>query len=214
MKKKFTVTPEQHVGIRMLMSEIRRQLSQEDGSPLDPQLVYLTLQEIIESDSSDNKKKNPVLRLVSVGVSLIIGACDGSKTLANSEKIFKVHLNKNIHLGNGLERTPSFETAVEVYETEKNVTPAEIFFSLADELDKLCLSEHQVVVFCKKYYQWLRIGSYSPPTFFMFKGEKDFFLAHVFAASSGDLALRVDRFKHGDGILPAGVRIVVPELIS
>lgn len=214
MKKKFTVTDEQHVGIRRLISEIRRHLNKEDGSLLDPEFVYLTLQEIVQPDSGSNKKKNPTLRLVSRGESLIIPACDGSKTLANSEKIFKVHLNKNIHLGNGRQSAPSPETAVEVYETEQNVTPAEIFFSLADDLGKLCLTEHQVAVFCKKHYQWLRIGSYSPPTFFMFKGEKDFFLAHVFPASSGDLALRIDRFKHGGSILPAGVRVVVPELAS
>lgn len=214
MKKKFTVTDEQHVGIRRLMSEIRRHLSQEDGSLLDPEFVYLTLQEILQPGSGSNKKKNPTLRLVSRGESLIIPACDGSKILANSEKIFKVDLNKNIHLGDNQQRMPSLETAVEVYETEKNVTSAEIFFSLGDDLNKLYLTEHQIVVFCKKYYPWLRIGSYSPPTFFMFKGEKDFFLAHVFATSSGDLALRRDRFKHGGSILPAGVRVVIPELAS
>lgn len=49
------------------------------------------------------------------------------------------------------------------------LTFAKIFTSFRGDLDKLCLTQHQIKAFCKKHANWLRTNGYA--TFFLFKVE-------------------------------------------
>jgi hypothetical protein len=208
--KKFNVSLKQRAEIGELLSELRHQLRK--GEMLaDPKEVYSALQRFSHPDIFDEKKKNAILRLMSADETLIIDSCDGTKTFADEDGIFN-HINKNIHQEDNHKEEATAELSVRVHDIEKNVPIAEAFYSLSDEKKKLCLTEHQIVFFCTKYYSWLRIGSHSLPTLFLRKKGKFFFIVRVFGTASGDLSIREDRLKHGGKIWPSGVRIVTPDL--
>ena len=92
----------------------------------------------------------------------------------------------------------------------KDATFAQMFGSLKADLDKLCLTQHQIKTFCEKHQNLLRADGYG--TFFLFKGEGQFFVADVRVRSDG---LRVYVYRFGyDFVWHAGGRhrVVVPQL--
>jgi hypothetical protein len=208
---KFNVTGEQHFGISGQILEIQRQIRLKGGSPIDPELVQLALQDIIEGKFIHSKKDNAILCLLTKGESIIIDACDGSETLANAKETFKVDIDGDFkNWGTNKPGKVTEETAVAVHEMVKDATFAQMFGSLGTDLDKLCLTQHQIKNFCKKHSNWLRADGYA--TFFLFKVEDQFFVARVFV-NSGGLLVSVRRFGH-DYVWPAeyALRVVVPQL--
>jgi len=65
--KKYAVSGEQFLKIDKRMSEIKRQLAQKGGSPIDPEHVALVLQQIIDkkhhvvSDQTRKRSKDTIM---------------------------------------------------------------------------------------------------------------------------------------------------------
>jgi len=209
---KFNVTGEQHFSILGQILEIQRQICLKGGSPIDPELVQLALQDIIEGKFNRNKKDDSILKLLSKGESIVIDACDGSETITDAKEVFKSYIDSNFkNWGINKPGKATEETAVAVHEMVKDATFAQIFGSLGTDLDKLCLTQHQIKNFCKKHSNWLRAGGYA--TFFLFKAEDQFFVAYV-SVDSGGLDVRVSRLERGPVWLAKYAhRVVVPQLI-
>ncbi len=94
---KYTVAGNQYFDIDGQILEIKRQLRHKGGSPIDPELVSLAFQDIIEGKFGDIKKKRvdfnqpeivPYLELISGAETLILDALDGKETLANATEVF------------------------------------------------------------------------------------------------------------------------------
>ena len=208
---KFDVTGEQHFGLTGQMLEIQRQIRLKSGSPIDPELVALALQDIVEGRFTHiSKKENSITRLLSKGECIIIDACDGKEILADAKDVFKSGIDSNFKNWD-LNKTDkdTEETAVQVHKIVKDPTFVQMFGSLGTDLDKLCLTQSQIKNFCKKHSNWLRTDGYA--TFFLFKVGDQFFVADVRVDSDG-LCVDVVRFEDDD-VWNADVahRLVVPQ---
>lgn len=157
------------------------------------------------------KPKSDFLRLLSGTGDIIIAPCDGTQTLAQAKDVFKSGIDpdfKNWKLDK--QGLSTEETAVQVYELAKDATFAKMFGSFGTDLDKLCLTQHQIKAFCENYSRFLRTDGYA--TFFLFKAEDQFFVARVGVRSDGLCVLAL-RFEY-DREWPADSqhRVVVPQL--
>lgn len=210
---KFNVTGEQRDDIDGQMIEIKRQLRQKGGSPINPEDVALAIQDIIEGKFNHNKKVDLISRLLSKNESIIIEKCDGTETLAQAEKVFKSGIDpdfKNWKLDTASKATE--ETAVQVHEIFKDSTFTQMFGSLVADLDKLCLTQHQIKSFCKNHPDWLRKDGYG--IFFLFKVGGNFFVARVDVDSDG-LDVSIFGLEYVD-VWGAGYlrRLVVPKQVA
>lgn len=152
-----------------------------------------------------------VLRLISGGGTTILGECDGTQILAQAKGTFPSGIDsdfKNWKLDKPGDATR--ETAVEVHELVEDATFVKMFGSLGGDLNKLCLTQHQIKTFCEKHSHFLRTDGYA--TFFLFKEDEQFFVAYVGVYSSG-LYVHVYRFEH-DRVWNADYRdrVVIPQL--
>ncbi len=157
-------------------------------------------------------QKNSILRLLSAGTTITLAPCDGTQTLAQAKKTFPSGIDsdfKNCKLDK--QGLATEETSVQVYELAKNATFAQMLGSLGADLDKLCLTQHQIKVFCEQHSNWLHTDGYG--TFFLFKEDEQFFVAGV-GVDSGGLYVYVRRFFEDDYVWRAGdaPRLVVPQL--
>ena len=151
---KFNVTGEEHFSITGQMLEIQRQIRLKGGSPIDPQLVTIALQDIIEGKFSHKKTANSViLRRLYEGESIIIVSCDGSETIVNDKDTFKAGRALGYeNFGRGKPEWATENTVVEVYEVVQNAKFMQKFNNLKiKELDKLCFTQHQIIQFCKDH---------------------------------------------------------------
>lgn len=189
---KSNVTGEQYYGIDGQMLEIKRQLRLKSGSPINPELVSRALQDIVEGKFNHQKTvNNSIPRLISGGESIIIDACDGSETIADAKDAFKSGIDPGFeNWGTNKSGVATEDVAVQVNEMVKDATFAQMFGSLGTDLDKLCLTQHQVKKFCKKHANWLRADGYG--TFFLFKVEDEYFVVSVDVHSDG-LVVGVNR---------------------
>ncbi len=85
-----------------------------------------------------------------------------------------------------------------------------MFNSLSTDLDKLCLTQDQIIEFCTNHPSWLRQDGYG--TFFLFKVKDEFFVCSVHVRDGG-LCVGVDRLADGCVWDADGAhRVVVPQL--
>lgn len=174
---------------------------------LDPVEVAKAIQNIIDRGTQTNL----TLRLLYADRTIVIPTCDGTQTIAQAKGTFPYGIDsdfKNWELDKSGGATG--ETAVQVHELAQNATFAKMFGSLGADLNKLCLTQHQIKTFCEQHTSWLRTDGYA--TFFLFKEGEQFVVAivHVY---SGGLYVRARRFKH-DSVWNAGgqYRLVSPQL--
>lgn len=156
---------------------------------------------------------NSILRLISKGESIAIPACDGSETLAKANDVFKSGIDLDFkNWGLNEPGKPTAEIAVQVHEMVENATFAQMFGFLGADLDKLCMTQHQIKTFCEKHLKWLR--SDGNATFFLFKEGDRFFVAYV-SVRPGGLYVYASRFG-SDRVWRAGRRhrVVVPQLTA
>ena len=142
---------------------------------------------------------------------IIIAPCDRSRYIAKEKGVFKAYI-EDLFASWGLDKHGQSTVAanVSVYEMILNATFAQMFGSLGPDLDKLCLSQHQIVEFCEKHSTRLRQEGYA--TFFLFKEGNQFCVAGVCVYAAG-LNVRVLRLEddcvwHGE----YRHRLVVPQL--
>ncbi len=139
---------------------------------------------------------------------LIIPACDGTETLANAEDVFRGYVDPNFkNWGTNKPSKATGVVTVDVYEMTKDATFAGIFGSLGADVDKLCLTQHQIKIFCKKHDDWLRADGYG--TFCLFKGEDQYFVAGVDTYSDGWF---VYGYRFECDFVWSAHRVVVPQL--
>lgn len=156
---------------------------------------------------------NSAIRLLSGNETITIASCDGTQTLAQARKTFPGWIDddfKNWNLDK--QGMATEETTVQVHEPVRNATFAQMFGSLGNDLDKLCLTQHQIKAFCEKYSNWLCTDNYT--TFFLLKVEDQFFVARVNVSSDG-LCVYVYRLEHGC-VWRAGrhYRVMLPQLVA
>lgn len=159
------------------------------------------------------EKVSSILRLLSGSETITIGKYDSVQILAQAKDVFKPGIDsdfKNWKLDNAGRATE--ETAVAVHELVQDATFAKMFGSLGIDLNKLCLTQHQIRVFCENHSKWLRTDGYA--TLFLFKENEEFFVARVYVLSCG-LSVYVFRFGR-DRVWDAAYqhRVVVPQLTT
>jgi len=212
MAEKFFVTGDQRDNITGQMLEIQRQLRQKGGSPINPDDITLALQDIIEGKFIRKREENKILRPLSNGKSIIIDACDGKALLVNADNIFQSGIDPDFkNWETDKSGIATQETAVQVHEMVKDATFTEMFGSLGANLDRLCLTQHQIKSFCEKHSDWLRTDGYA--TFFLFKVSGQYFVVYVYV-NSDSLNVHVNRLE--SDFVWYGVyrhRVVSPQLI-
>lgn len=156
-------------------------------------------------------EKEAILKLISGAHEIAIETCDGTQTVAAAKETFKSGIDGDFkRWGTNKPGVSTERTVVEVHEMVKDATFAQMFGSVGTDLDKLCLTQHQIKLFCEVHKEWLRKDGYA--TFLLFKVEDQFFVAGVGVDSDG-LGIHVYGFEHGR-VWRAEVRhrMVVPQL--
>lgn len=100
-----------------------------------------------------------ILRLISGKEKLILEAVDGTETICSSKEVFGFILNDSVFLQLQAGE-PSKETEVQVYDLIGTATYPGMFHSLNHNPEKLCLTQHQIICFVKKYRFWLERDRY------------------------------------------------------
>ena len=145
-----------------------------------------SIRKLLEKTNNQNEY------LTLIKETLIVEKLDGKEFIHGDRKVFKSYIDddfKNWKLNQASEATK--ETAVQVHELVEDATFAKMFTSLSGDLDKLCLTQHQIKRFCVKYPGQL---SQSGATFFLFKLNGEYFVANVFVFGDG-LCVCVRRFE-------------------
>lgn len=158
-------------------------------------------------------EKAAILKCISEAQEIFIETCDGTQTIATAKETFKSGIDGDFkNWGTNKPGNSTQKTSVQVHELVKDATFAQMFGSLGTDLDKLCLTQHQIKLFCEVHKDWLRKDGYA--TFFLFKVDEQFFVALVLVDSDG-LYVSVYRFENVC-VWDAGYshRMVVPQLTT
>lgn len=157
------------------------------------------------------KPTSGILNLISSGQPITIAPCDGTATLAQAADLFTDYLDDDfVSYGTDVPSAATPETAVEVYELVKDARLDQMFPSVSADLDRLCLTQHQIKEFVLDHQTWLHPEGWA--TFFLFKVGDKFFVAGVYRHADG-LEAHVSRFSH-DYVWRAECRfrVVLPQL--
>ncbi len=155
--------------------------------------------------------QNEFLRLISGEETLVIDECDGSEILADADDVFAWIDSDFRNWGANEKGHAKGNTPVQVCELEKDAKFYQIYGASSVDLDKLCLTQHQIKKFVQKHRSWLRTDGYG--TFFLFKSKSHYFVAYVRFRSADELRVGVRRFEC-DRVWRAVVRhrFVIPQL--
>ncbi len=193
----------------------------------NPELVdRQAFQQVLALQSISSK--NEFLKLISGGETLILDECDGSEGLADANDIFNWIDSDFVDYGADQKGLATGKTPVRVHEMAEDGTFAQMFGYLfgaspdgmdvarfveqyRGELEKRCLTPHQIKNFVRKHRKWLRKDGYA--TFFLFESNSEFFVASVRVHSDGSLRVDVYRFEYSDVWYAENRRpVVVPQL--
>lgn len=154
---------------------------------------------------------NSASRLITIEDKPVIKATDGNRYLAKAEKTFKGKIDTGFKEWN-LDQIshPTPDTPTNVYKVMADATFAQIFGSLSNDLNKLCLTQDQIEEFCLSHRQLL--NTYGDATLFLFKEKNDFFVASV-KIYAGDLYVYVHRLGY-DRVWGSylNFRVFIPQL--
>ncbi len=124
------------------------------------------------------------LKLISGGTEIIIGETDGKSIIAYAEDTFPGHIDPNfVNFGTNVKSQPTKKVKVQVFEQIKDGTFAQIFGGFGENLDRLCLTQSQIIRFVKDYAKWLRTDGYG--TSFLFKEDNKYFVAYLLLGEAG-----------------------------
>jgi len=136
------------------------------------------------------------LKCLSTGKVLILDPTDGTEIIAKAKDVFNAYIDSDFkNYGCNVSESPSGKTKVHVFEMAKDGTFKNLFGSFGENLDRLCLTQSQIIQFCKKHADWLRTDGYG--TLLLFKKDNEYFVADVYRSSCG-LSVYVYRFLVGD----------------
>ncbi len=168
---------------------------------LDPDAVSEAIQDLIQPK---------ILRRLYGDEVIMVGATDGTETIADAGDVFTGWLDPDFKEW-GIDKSSGVATKaapVEVRELNKNATFGEVFGSLG-KIKDLCLTQGQIIDFCREHRDKLRQGGYC--TFFLLVVEDVPFVADAYV-DSDELKVCTYRFEN-DGVWDAGDRhrVVVPQ---
>ena len=142
----------------------------------------------------------PFLRSISEGKKITVPACTRLRVIAHAEDVFTWGIDGDFvrwNLDVPSVATPA--TDVEVHELIRDGKFEDIYGSTGVDLDKLVLTQDQVISFVETHKKWLRKDGNG--TFFLFKEEVDgveqFFVAIVHVASGLGPSAHVRRLSLG-----------------
>lgn len=88
---------------------------------------------------------------------IILPELYGHRTILKDREVFSFLKDDKLRILNKRERqTPKCEIAI--YDLVVSATFDEIFHSLSDDLDSLCLTQHQILKVCENYKKYLKLG--------------------------------------------------------
>ncbi len=135
-----------------------------------------------------NFEQIPYLKLCSTPKILILDSLDGKETLTDAKDVFH-----NTELC--FKSKPGVSTKqqrVSIYKQINDGTFVQTFGSLGNDLDKLCLTENQIVNFCRKYGASLyKRGCI---LVFLYKNEEQFFIARIHVSKYGSQFATTEHF--------------------
>lgn len=126
----------------------------------------------------------------------MIESSEGRALISKAKSTFRSGIDSdfaNWKLNEAANATP--ETLLNIYEMANNATFAQMFTELNSDLDKLVMTQAQIIRFCEKYQAWLRQEGRA--TFFLIKVKNEYFVVSVHILAGG-LRVYVDRLEDGD----------------
>ncbi len=170
-----------------------------------------TLETVAKVIADDFREaQNTFLKLISGTESLVIEALDGQATIAKAENVFMSYIDSDFKsLGLDKASPATVKTGLDIYDLKTDATFSQMFGSLADNLDKLVMSQAQIISFCQKYPDWLRQDGYA--TFFLIKENKQYFVTSV-GMNGGGLRVEVIHLENDCAVWKARerYRLVTP----
>ncbi len=151
-------------------------------------------------------------KLISGNSEINLDATDGSRFIYGSGSIFKSYINLDFkNYGLAKKGVATKKTPVSVYELVKGGTGKQIFQGFNVDLDKLLMTQHQIIDFCEKHPNWLRRNGHA--TLFLTKEGDNYFVIHVYVDLDG-LRVGIDRLEDNDAWDALyQYRIIVPQLL-
>jgi hypothetical protein len=177
-----------------------------------PGAIFRLVENLFTEDEG-GKKNKPILRFISGGEKLMIEALDGSSYIYDDKIVFKSYIDGDFkNWGLNWPSPVTTETLVDVSEMVNNGTFIQIFNEITNNLDKIVMTQAQIIRFWEKYPSWLREDGCS--TFFLTKVKAKYFVVRVRVSSHG-MAVFVNWLKN-DSIWKGNGRhrVVSPQLIS
>jgi hypothetical protein len=174
---------------------------------------------VVKIPESQGANSKIVLNRLFSNQTIIIGVCDGAATFRQSEKIFKSGISSPDERDFDIVGEVTKETPVQVWEMSdgSDATFAQIFGFFGADLNKICLTPHQIILFCVQHFIRLLANGFA--TYFLFKRGSHFCVAAVMVTSlrlnlpPTSLSLRIHPLDFdGDWSGKFRRRIVVPEL--
>jgi hypothetical protein len=130
---------------------------------------------------------------------IFIDYCDGTKTISDSKEIFDLCIDPHFNEEEMSQKSyPTRKTKINVSEVVKNSTLIQIFGLLDKnhDIDKLCLTQHQISIFCRDHRNLLRGDTYG--TLFLTKKGVNYYVVHVILLAD---SLSVYRHHLGDSTI-------------
>jgi len=159
------------------------------------------------------KQVSGILRLISGGEKLMIETLDGKAYISDAKKTFKSGIDGDFkNWGLNQSGPATAETLLDVSEMTSDGTFVQIFTGITSDLEKLVMTQAQIIRFCEKHPTWLRQEGYA--TFFLTKVNGEYFVVSVYVISGG-LDVNVDRLED-DSVWGGGSRhrVVAPQLLA
>jgi len=161
-----------------------------------------------------------ILKFISVGHNIVIPELFNSRTILGANDTFSSIGYGFKELSKPLSILPRLigPTRTDVFEIVQSAEPEEIFKSLLknQSIDRLCLSQHQVIDFCKTHRNWLAKDYLT--NFFLIKNqEMEITSANNLSvvAVNGTENLRICRFEFDYKSICSGMfphRFIVPRI--
>lgn len=149
-----------------------------------------------------------VLRRLSEHDPLSIGHCDGTHTFAHPQQVYVC--SKSAPVPYTPQIKPTDEIGLAVYEPVMEASMPQMFGSLAQDIDALCLTEHQIMRFCEAHRSLLQR---SFPAFLLFKSGRLYFVAWAFDYGY-ECVIAIHDFYRTAPLPKDPYRLVVPEQLD
>jgi len=126
----------------------------------------------------ENNSVSCIVRNISGNEQLMIEALDGKAYISDAKKVFSSFISKDFT--NWKLNKPGPATAkilCDVDEVVRDGNSTQIFTGINSDLDKIVMTQAQIIRFCEKHPTWLRQEGYT--TFFLTEMDGEYFVVRV-----------------------------------